>query len=136
MTTPTTFQIGATSSMADLETVLSAIVPLEPDWSYQPFSTSIKLADGTTQGNGFPIIKWRFNQLTLSQRETLRTYCPVPNLSKADVYINTLINETSSGTQTWKTFKCVLNWPTEDEDIQAGRNLGVILVFTHCEVQP
>jgi hypothetical protein len=131
-----TFQIGATSSMSDLETVLGSIVPVEPDWSYRPFSTNVKLQSGVTQGNGFPVVKWRFNHLSQSDRETLReTYCAVPNLSKTGVYIHTPITETNSGVLIWKTFKCILNWPPEEEDFQADQILGFILTFTHCEVQ-
>lgn len=132
-----TFQIGTTSTMTDLETVLSSNVPMEPDWSYRPFSTNVKLQNGVVQGNGFPVIKWRFNQISQANRETLReTYCAVPNLSKTSIYIRTPITETADGVLIWKTFKCILNWPTEEEDFQADRDLGFILTFTHCEVQP
>ena len=95
---PDEFQIGTTISMTSLETVLSANVPIEPDWSYRPFSVVVLLVHGKRPGNGLPVIKWRFNQILQSHREVLReTSCPVPLLSKANIYISTPITETSSG---------------------------------------
>jgi hypothetical protein len=137
-TPPEKFQISTTSTLSDLDSVLSNMdIPLEPDWRYQPYSTAIKLADGTFQGNGFPIIKWNLNHISLSNREILReTYCPAPALSKADIYINTPITETDTGVLMWKTFKCILNWSDQEEDFQADKDLGLLLIFTHCEVQP
>jgi hypothetical protein len=131
-----TFQISNTSTLADLETVLNTVFPVSPDWTYKPFSTTVKLANGLTQGNGYPVIKWRFNHIELSHRETLReNFCPVPALSKSSVYIHTPITETDSGALIWKTFKCILNLTIEEEDFQADRDLGLLLTFTHCEVQ-
>lgn len=132
-----TFQIGTSSIVSDIETIMTTLGGvLEPDWSYKPYSVTVKLNNGLNQGNGFPVIKWRFNHLSQANREVLReTYCPVPDLSKADIYIHTPITETESGVLVWETFKCVLNWPDEEEDFQADQDLGLILTFTHCEVQ-
>jgi hypothetical protein len=131
-----TFQMGTTSSLTDLDSLFTNLdVPSDPDWSYKPFSAIVKLSSGKQQGNGFPVIKWRFNLISLANREVLReTYCPVPALS-ASVYIHTPINESSAGVLQWATFKCILNWPTEEEDIQVESDLGLVLTFTHCEVQ-
>lgn len=133
---PDTFGIGTSISVTDLDVLLSAITPIEPDWSYRPFSSVVLLQSGISQGNGFPIIKWRFNQIEQSHREILReTYCPVPKLSNSGIYIRTPISETDAGVLIWEIFKCVMNWPTEEEDFQANRELGLVLTFTHCEVQ-
>jgi hypothetical protein len=132
-----TFQIGLTAdTLSDLETLLVTDGSvLEPDWSYKPFSIVYRRADGIQEGNGFPVIKWRFNILTQYQREVLReTFCAVPNLS-ASVFIHTPITETSSGVLQWETFQCLMHWPTEEEDFQASQDLGIVLVFTHCEAQ-
>lgn len=133
---PDTFQLGTTSTLTDIETTLSGPNIIEPDWDYRPFTSIIELNDGTTQGNGFPVVRWQFNQLSLAHRELLReTYCPSPALSAEDIYLHTPITETDNGELIWKTFKGILHWTPEEEDFQADRNLGVLLVFTHLEEQ-
>lgn len=104
--------------------------PVAPDWTFQPFSAAIKLGNGKLKGQGFGIVKWRWNIAHDTWREALRDYCPSPALS-SEVYIFTPVNETASGVKTWKAFQCVMNWTPEDETKGGGKTLGLLIVFTH-----
>lgn len=126
------YRIGTSTDIYEFE-LLSDILPnhgkpVDPDWSYRPYANSVKLGNGHDKGMGYPSATWRWNQLPDAAREVLRTLCP--GLS-SNVYIRTPINETSSGVKTWKTFQAIMHWTPEDEDKQAGRTLGIVVVFTH-----
>lgn len=133
---PEQFMIGSENNIYDLLPLDDIFSPAggawDPDWSFQPFAASVELGSGLTQGHGFPVAIWRWNQLSNVNREALRELCP--GLS-AIVYINTKTNETSSGAETWGTFRAVMNWTPEDEDKQADRTLGVVIRFTMLEEQ-
>ncbi len=127
------FRIG--TSTGTFPTLISILPnygkPIYPDWSYLPFSGVDKLGSAKLRGQGFAVVKWRWNIIHDIHRETLRAYCPSPALSADPVFIYTPVNETSSGAKTWKAFQTVMNWTPEDENKQAGKTLGLIIVFTN-----
>ncbi len=110
-------------------------IPIDPDWSFQPFSTSAGLGDGIVQGNGFPVAIWRFNHLSFAQRAILKTLCPALSVS---VFIQTATNEIDAyGVRAFKVFSGIMVWPPEDEDIEGGSVLSLVFRFTHLvEVLP
>lgn len=127
------FKIGLTTSVYDflpLDQFLNTSQDIDPDWSFQPYSASVRLGDGTLQGNGFPVAKWRWNGMSDAHRQLLKSLVG-SNLS-AQVYIQTATNDVDAyDAIVFKTFECIMNWPTEDEDFQADKVLGLILTFTH-----
>lgn len=129
---PSEFKIGSANTIYDflpLDEVFQEPSPGDPDWSFQPYSTSVRLADGTLQGNGFPIAKWRWRGMNDIDRETLRDFVG-SNLS-AEIYIRTATNETSSGAIVYKSFFGIMNWTDTDEDFQGDKVLDLIIIFTH-----
>jgi hypothetical protein len=101
----------------------------DPDWSFQPYSQTQRAGNGQLKGHGFPVAKWRWNAIADIDREALKDFVGA-DLS-AELYIRTATNETADGVITFKTFSCILNWPSEDEDFQADKVLGLILIFSH-----
>ena len=130
---PSDFKIGTANTIYDLlpiDELLNTSQAIDPDWSYQPFSVSVRLGDGTLQGNGFPVAKWRWNGMTEVRRQVLKDLIGA-NLS-GTVYIRTATNELDVyGDRVYKVFSCVMNWPDTDEDFQTDKVLGLILTFTH-----
>lgn len=131
---PENFKIGTTLlGMQELETLLSTGGAVaSPDWSFQPYAGAVQLADGTLRGQGFPVVKWRFNHLSNTHRQTLKAF--VTGLSGA-VYIRTPTNESSGGAIVWKSYLGVMKWTPEDEDKAADETLGLVLTFTHLVEQ-
>jgi hypothetical protein len=131
------FMIGLENNIYDLLPLSELFSPegdvFDPDWSFQDFAESQELNDGTVKGQGFPVAKWRFNHISNENREILRAFCP--GLS-AVVYIQTKTNETASGVETWGIFRAVMRWMDTDEDKAASETLGVLLTFTHLELEP
>jgi hypothetical protein len=132
-----TFMIGLANNIYDLLPVSDLFSPagevFDPDWSFQDFAGSVDLNDGTTQGQGFPLAKWRWNHISEENRAVLRGFCP--GLS-ARVFIHTRTNELDIyGVAVWETFAAVMKWTDTDEDKAADETLGMILTFTHLELQ-
>jgi len=120
------YKIG--TSYAGLTSLKSLTVPVTfPYHDFSNFSEVHNLADGSTRGNGSPMIKWTWKFLTRAQRGQLRTFCPSPATS-ATIYISQLNSE---GTET--AYLCKMNWPPV-EDIQAERVLEFELIFRRLEV--
>jgi hypothetical protein len=119
--------------MQTLDSIFVSDGSIDPDWSFQPYSRSIRLGDGQLKGQGFPIAKWRWNGLSDYNRETLRDFVG-SNLS-ATVFIRTATNETNSGDIVYKNYEAIMNWSDQDEDFQIDKVLGLILVFTHLVLQ-
>ena len=113
----------------DLETLLSyADVPIEPDWSFQPYSETVRTLGGLRIGRGSPVAVWRFEALTADQRYTLRQFCP--DLA-ARVHIETPTNDLDvSGNMVWIQCSAVMNWTEGEEDRQIDKTLGVEITFT------
>lgn len=117
-------------SFLPLDQLLLELDDPDPDWSFQPYSTSVRLANGVLQGNGFPIAKWRWKIMPDTDREILRAMI-APNLS-GPVFIRTATNEVDVyGAIVFKTYSCIMNWPDTDEDLQADKVLDLLLTFTH-----
>lgn len=133
-----TFMIGPDTTIYDFLPLSQILTPdpgdiFDPDWSFQDFATSVELNDGTVQGQGYPIAKWRFNHISEINRAVFRALCP--GLS-ATAYIHTPTNEIDVyGAMVWGTFACVMRWTDTDEDKAADETLGMILTFTHLVLQ-
>lgn len=130
------FKIGTDTStnFFTLDDLFDEPYPGDPDWSFQPYSVITRLANGHLQGNGFPIAKWRWNAMNDADRELLKAY--VQDDLSAEVYIKTATNLTSGGVTTFKEYSCIMNWPDTDEDFQADKVIGLILIFTHLVEVP
>jgi hypothetical protein len=137
---PENFKIGTTLlGMTEIETLLAAsgdLIPGEvfsPDWSFQPYAEVRELADGKTRGQGFPVVIWRWNQISERNRQVLRSF--ISSGLSAPIYIRTPTNEISAGARVWKSYLGVMKWTPEDEDKVAERTLGLVLTFTHLVEQ-
>jgi hypothetical protein len=131
------FKLGTDliSDFQSLDQLLSTSAGIDPDWSFRPFSGSIRLGDGTLQGTGFPIAKWRWNGLSDARRQILKDFAD-SDLS-VSLYIRTATNEVDIyDAIVFKTFSCIMNWTEEDEDFQADKVLGLVITFTHLVEQP
>jgi hypothetical protein len=131
------FKIGTdtSSNFYALDAILdSDVYPGDPDWSFRPYSVSTKLNSGLFQGNGFPIAKWRWNAMNNEDRETLKAY--VSTALSASLYIQTATNTSSSGVIQFKKYSCIMNWSDQDEDFQADKTIGLIVIFTHLVYIP
>jgi len=130
---PSEFKIGTANNIYDflpLDTLLNTSEGVDPDWSFQPYSTSVRLANGILRGNGFPVAVWRWNGLSLTHRQVLRDLIGT-DLSAA-MYIRTATNEIDIyGDLVFQAYSCIMNWTDQDEDIQADSDLGVVITFTH-----
>jgi hypothetical protein len=130
---PSEFKIGTANTIYDflpIDTLLNTSQGIDPDWSFRPYSTSVRLANGQLQGNGFPIAIWRWNALSLANRQVLRDL--ITTGLSASMYIRTATNDVDVyGDIVYKSFSCIMTWTDQDEDIQADSDLGVILTFTH-----
>lgn len=125
------YKIGTT--VEELTLLSDLGITANPRPTYQPFSTFVKLADGTLQGYGFPIATWHWDVMKPGWSDILAAYLG-GNLS-ATVYIRTRLNRLDNGEYDWATFRCQMNWPSGDEEIQSRRNLSLTIEFTHLEVQ-
>jgi hypothetical protein len=106
-----------------------ANISVNPDASYIPQSDVVKSLSGLFIPRGFAAAKWHFNALTVGQRQTLKSFCP--SLS-AEIYFETLSNEISlCNDEEWIQALAIMHWPAGDEEIQAGRVMGLELLFTH-----
>lgn len=132
------FMIGLDNTIYDLLPLSAILTPdpgdsFDPDWSFQDFAASVELNDGTTQGQGFPVAKWRFVHISEINRAVFRALCP--GLS-ARVYIHTKTNEIDMyGVQVFETFSAVMRWTDTDEDKAADQTLGFLLTFTHLVLE-
>jgi len=128
------FYIGTSPAEGDLD-LLGDILSYElaePQWDFVPFSANKDTMSGTRIGLGYPTATWTFNHLSDSDVEALRAFCP--DLSNV-VWIRMPTNSVDgSGNRIWHTFQCVMLWPTESEDKQAGRTLGLTLNFRRMVV--
>jgi hypothetical protein len=120
------FQIGNTEeTMVDIYTLTRAA----PHAGYRPYSTVIRLGDGTQQGNGFPIVTWHWASVTVAERDAL-----IGDLGddlSAARFIRTRLPDNS-----FATFECIMHRPTGEEDLQAGKILSFDIEFTHCVIIP
>lgn len=103
--------------------------PNRPDWTFEPFSSSIKLANGKVLGVGYPVASWSWNALKNEHIEILREqFCTYPQLS-ADVYIRTPTLQLSSGLVVWGTFGCKMVWALDEERETRDATLSFHLDF-------
>lgn len=108
--------------------------PVEPDWTFAPFSGNVDTADGGRLGIGFPRATWTWNHRKDLHVKTLRTLCPG---ASASLYIRTPTNDVDVyGDRAWGTFSCQMLWMPEDEDKQAGYTLQFVLEFRKLVLIP
>lgn len=98
------FAIGNT--LAGIQALRALSIPA-PQSTYRPYSTDIRLGDGTMRGMGFPIATWHWGFLSAAQRDLLRTYCTGQS---ALVYIRTPKDDLS-----FVDYQAVMVWPSEEE---------------------
>ena len=104
-------------------------IPVEPEWTYEPFAEIVGTLGGVDYGRGFAIATWHLNIVRNSQRTTLRTFCPG---TSAVVYLSTPTNEDdSNGDPVLKNFQATMHWIKGQEDKQIRHTLGIDLTFTH-----
>jgi hypothetical protein len=120
------FKIGLTSgTLVNIESMTGKI--MVPSWDYQPYADEIKLVNGRTRGIGYPVVTWHWGFMRVEGYNYLKTtYCPGKS---AALYINTPVSTTGVklARLTYKTFACVLVWPSEPE--KSGRNV-IDVTFT------
>lgn len=97
-----------------------------PHSGYQPYSVLVKLGDATLKGQGFPVVTWHWAFVTTAQRDTFISFLDAGALS-GSVGIRSRKPDNS-----WADFDCIMNLPTGEEDLQAGRVLNFDVTFTHC----
>lgn len=144
MTAPNDFLIATYATGTDPEnwtTVSSLLSSVSSDitaaraltWEIQPFSKYVTIGDGSTNGLGFPVVKWTFKDLRVEQRENLRDFI---SGTSAQLYIRTATNETSAGVRTWQDYLCIGHWMQRSEVIADGLDYAemIELRFTHCEL--
>lgn len=129
------FKIGTANNVYDflpIDTLLGTSQGIDPDWSFKPYSQAVELGDGTVQGNGFPVAKWRWNGMVEEKRQVLHDL--ISGALSGPIYIRTATNEVDIyGDRIYQAYLGVMKWPVEDEDIQTDKVLGLILTFTHLE---
>lgn len=120
MPSPTTYEIGTTSSTTALAS-LTTPVP-DPESQFEEYSTLVKLQNGMTRGLGLPKATWHYGYLTDDQYAQLRTY---QSAASAQVYISTMIN---SGA--FVKYRATMTMPVKYV-IRAGRYVDVTIEFSN-----
>ena len=115
------FEIGST--YVGMVNVEELPVPLPPPAStYRRYALQIDLGDDMARGFGLPAASWRWQVLTLAQRDQLKTFC---SSASAQVFIQT---KKRDSTEVYDEFTAVMIWP-EEEEAQAGRVLDFVIEF-------
>lgn len=130
-----TFKIALLSTGPDpddwdsLSDILSFLnIPVEPEPTYEKYSVTRDLLDGSRKGNGFSKASWRLKLMRDYAREILRPYCP--GLSN-EVYITTSTNEVLSGAVVWVNLKTQMLWAPGSEDRDTDATLDTLIEFRH-----
>lgn len=120
MPSPTTYEIGTTSSTTALGS-LTTFVP-DPESQFDEFSEKVILQNGTVRGLGLPKATWHYGFLTAAQYDQLRTF---QTNASASVYISTMIND-----GTFVKYSAVMVMPTQ-YTIRANRYIDITIEFTN-----
>ncbi len=126
------YKLGSTEM--DMTLLTAQGIAANPDPSYRPFSVAVKLGDGTTQGEGFPVITWHWSVMKKGEADILYDFLN-SNIS-APVFVRTRLNRLATGDYTWATFSAIMHWPEGDESIQDRRILDLTIEFTNCVLVP
>lgn len=122
MTYRSEFEIGLTQGgLVNLDILATPVVP--PKWFYSSFVEAIPLGSGAVRGMGAPTATWRWGFIKKAQRDMLRTFCPG---ASAAVCIRTYTTESLDSA---KEFSCDMFWPTDAEEVNAGRRLDFTIEF-------
>jgi hypothetical protein len=122
MTYRSEFEIGLTQGgLTNLDVLSTPVVP--PKWFYSSFADTRSLGNGMTRGVGAPVATWRWGFIKKTQRDKLRTFCPGVS---ASVVIRTYTTESLDSA---KEFSCIMFWPIDAEEINAGRRLDFTIEF-------
>lgn len=132
----TTYMIGVTPANLQSLTSLGLYEPLS---DYTIFTGRRTRMDGLVIGTGYPTVKWRFNELELSQVGTLLYYVTTAGVAQASkvVYIKTRVSAANMTVRQWQNFKCVMINPLEPDEMEFDVHriyTDVEVLFTHCEV--
>ncbi len=111
------FAIGTT--LAGMQALSAMSIPA-PQSTFRPYSTDIRLGDGTMRGMGFPVATWHWGFLSAAQRDVLKAFCAGQS---ALVYLRT-----TKDNMVFDDYQAVMVWPTEEERA-AGRVLDFTLEF-------
>ena len=115
------FEIGST--YVGMTNVEELTVPLPPPAStYKRYALEVDLGDDTVRGFGLPSATWRWQVLTLAQRDQLKTFC---SGASATVFIQTKKRDAS---EVYDEFTAVMIWQ-EEEDVWSGRVRDFVVRF-------
>jgi len=104
--------------------------PNRPQWTFQLYSSFIKLGDGQLKGQGFPRASWSWNVIKNEHIEILRQYCPYPALSAPDIIIRTPTQKLLSGEIVWGTFSTTIIFGIDEERDTKYETLGFHIDFS------
>lgn len=94
------YAIGLTQeTLANVETLCGA----PPVGYFQPYGRVYTLATGETVGDGFPVIRWRFELISSAGLQELRDLCPG---ASRELFITTRKDD-----ETFGTFQAIMHWP-------------------------
>jgi hypothetical protein len=119
MTAATTYEIGTVLGSCATLTSLSIV---NPESNFTDYPDTIKLADGTIRGKGFPLASWHFGYLSSAQYDALRAFCAP---ASAAACIATMNND-----RDFIRYDCVMLMP-DTFVVRAGRYVDVTVEFSH-----
>ena len=122
MPTPTTYEIGLTSSTGGMNLLT---IQREPTADFQDFAGRVRLGNGLTQGVGSPVVTWHFGYLDAADYTFFKAFCPNES---ADVFIATMNNS-----QSLSRYSCVMEVP-EKYERRNGKVIDVTFVFRNLVV--
>ncbi len=118
-----------------LATLDSLGIRADPRPTYRPFSDAVRNADGLQIGVGFPVAEWHWDIMRPGESDIL--YAFLSNGLSANVFITTKLTRLdNSDVYQYATFSAIMNWPTGDEQIDARRELGLTITFSHMVLIP
>ena len=134
MTHANTFMIG--DSLFGMQTLDELGITYEPDAAYRPFSVVDQLGDGSSEGNGSPVVTWHFTLMAPGDADILYNFLD-GNIS-AFVYIRTRLNRlnVTNDDYQWASFGGFMKWMEGDEENPAYHTGDVTITFTGLVAHP
>jgi hypothetical protein len=94
-----------------------------PKSTFSPYAGEQQLISGLVRGVGYPNCTWTWSIITREQRDILRTFCPGKS---ANVYIRT---KTMDLADSYHTYSAIMVWPTQQEERDFQRRVGLSISF-------
>lgn len=94
-----------------------------PHYTFTLYTQPLPLGDGTVRGGGWTKIVWHWDILTPTQRDWLRTFCP---LMSSEVFIKTIQYDAA---ESYYTYSAVMVWPIDKEVHDAHRRTNFDIEF-------